>query len=62
MNYKSKLLILGLISKIYAASFSVVSFNGACKLDVNGQLYEMAQTDPNVPLYKAEVDVPIDTA
>jgi len=61
MNYKSKLLILGLISKIYAASFSVVSFNGDCKLNINGQQYEMTRSDPNVPLYKTEVDVPINT-
>jgi len=63
MNFKSKLLILGLISKIYAAKFSVVSFNGACKLEINGQSYDMAK-DPeaqDVPLYSTVVEVPVDT-
>jgi len=62
MNFKSKLLILGLISKIYAAKFSVVSFNGTCKLEVNGQSYDMTQEDPKVPLYTTTVDVPVQTS
>jgi len=62
MNYKSKLFILGLISKIYAAKFSVVSFQGACQLEVNGQQYEMKQNDLQVPLYSIEVDVPVNTS
>jgi len=58
MNYKSKLFILGLISKIYAASFSVVSLNGDCQLEVGGQTYPMTKQDPAVPLYTATADVP----
>jgi len=61
MNYKSKLFILGLVSQIYAAKFSVVSFDGACKLSVNGQQIEMTQPDPAVPLYTVEADVPTNT-
>jgi len=61
MNYKSKLFILGLVSQIYAAKFSVVSFDGACKLSVNGQQYEMTQSNPAVPLYTTNVDVPVNT-
>lgn len=57
MNYKSKILILGLISKIYAAKFSVVSFNGACQLNAGGQVYEMTQSNAGVPLYT--VDAPV---
>jgi len=57
MNYKSKILILGLISKIYAAKFSVVSFNGACQLNAGGQVYEMTQADPAIPLYSVEAPV-----
>jgi hypothetical protein len=54
MNYKSKILILGLISKIYATKFSVVSFNGACQLSVGGQTVDMVQS-AGIPLYTAEV-------
>ncbi len=61
MNYKSKLLILGLVSKIFAAQFSVVSFDGACKLDINGQQTEMKQVDPTIPLYRAEVAAQVGT-
>jgi len=61
MNYKSKLFILGLISQIYAAKFSVVSFDGACKLSVNGQQIDMTQPYPEVPLYSVEADVSVNT-
>ncbi|ORX44741.1 hypothetical protein BCR32DRAFT_288298 [Anaeromyces robustus] len=60
MNYKSKLFILGLISKIYAANFSVVSLQGDCQLEVGGQTYPMTK-DEAVPLYKATADVPSGT-
>jgi len=62
MNYKSKLLILGLVSKIFAAKFSVVSFQGACQLEVNGKQYEMKQNDLQIPLYTVEVNVPEETS
>jgi len=61
MNYKSLILVLGLVSKIYSAKFSVVSFEGKCQVSVNGQNYDMKQEDPNVPLYTASVDVPVNT-
>jgi len=61
MNYKSKLFILGLISQIYAAKFSVVSFDGPCKLSVNGQQIEMTQPDPTVPLYSVETNASVNT-
>jgi len=61
MNYKSKLFILGLVSQIYAAKFSVVSFDGPCKLSVNGQQIEMTQPDAAVPLYTTNVDVASNT-
>jgi len=61
MNYKSKLFILGLISQVFSAKFSVVSFDGACKLSVNNQQIAMSQPDPEVPLYTTNVDVPINT-
>jgi len=57
MNYKSKLFLLGLVSKIFAAKFSVVSFDGACKLNVGGTNYPMT-ADPQIPnLYTATADV-----
>jgi len=62
MNYKSKLFILGLVSQIYAAKFSVVSFDGPCKLSVNGQQFEMTQPDAAVPLYTTNVDVASNTS
>jgi len=62
MNFKSKLLLLGLISKIYAANFAVVSFDGSCELNVGGTSYPMTQEDPTVPLYKATADVAKDAS
>jgi len=61
MNLKSKFLILGLVSKIFAAKFSVVSFEGNCQVNVGGKVYNMVQKDPSVPLYTAEVDAPLQT-
>jgi len=62
MNFKLNLFLLGLISKIYAANFSVVSFDGSCELNVGGTSYPMTQEDPTVPLYKATADVPKDSS
>jgi len=61
MNIKSTLCILGLISKIYAAKFSVVSFNGNCKVNVGGNSYELTKEKSGVPLYSAEIDVPVNS-
>ncbi|OUM60434.1 hypothetical protein PIROE2DRAFT_13782 [Piromyces sp. E2] len=57
MNFKSSIVILGLVSKIYAATFSVVSFDGACQLNAGGQLYEMTQSKQGIPLYTVEASV-----
>jgi len=57
MNYKSKLAILALISNALAAKFSVVSFNGECKLNAGGNAYNMTP-DANIPyLYHADAPV-----
>ncbi|ORX41374.1 hypothetical protein BCR36DRAFT_364443 [Piromyces finnis] len=61
MNIKCKIFILSLISKIYAAKFSVISFNGNCQVNVGGQLYDMVQEIPDIPLYTALVDAPLQT-
>jgi len=57
MNFKSKIFILGLITKIYAAKFSVISFEGSCLLNVGGQLHEMIKEHNSIPLYTTTVDV-----
>ncbi|KAG4108212.1 hypothetical protein H8356DRAFT_1621634 [Neocallimastix lanati (nom. inval.)] len=57
MNYKLKLLILSVISKICAVKFSVVSFEGSCQLDIGGTIYKM-NPDSEVPnLYKTDISV-----
>jgi len=61
MNLKEKLYIFGLISKIMAAQFSVVSFNGECQLSVNGASHPMTQNSKCPNLYEASVDVPLNT-
>jgi len=61
MNFKEKLLILGLVSKILAAEFSVVSFNGSCKLSINGETHSMTRSSKCSNLYQASVDVPVKT-
>jgi len=59
MNYKTKLAILGLVSNVFAANFSVVSFEGACKLNAGGSVIDMTP-DPKCPnLYKATADVSV---
>jgi len=61
MNFKSKLFILGLVSKIFAANFSVVSFDGECTLNAGGQVVKMT-ADPKCPnLYKASANVKVGT-
>jgi len=57
MNFKSNLFILGLVAKIYAANFSVVSFDGNCQVQSGGKSYPMTQ-EPGIPLYKATADIP----
>jgi len=57
MNYKSKLFILGLVSKIFAADFAVVSFDGECQLSAGGQTYPMTQDQSGAPLYRATANV-----
>ncbi|ORX42077.1 hypothetical protein BCR32DRAFT_288421 [Anaeromyces robustus] len=49
-----------LVTKIFAAEFSVVSFEGECELSVGGNTYPMTQFD-GLPLYRASVDVQIGT-
>jgi len=61
MNFKGKLYLLGLVSKIMAAHFAVVSFNGKCKLSVGGTTYAMAPSLECSKLYTASVDVPINS-
>jgi len=57
MNYKLKFALLALISNALAAKFSVVSFDGECKLNVGGTAYDMAP-DTAVPfLYHADAPV-----
>jgi len=56
MNYKSKLLILGLVSKIFAADFSVVSFKGDCSLSINGNTIPMTRDANCSNLYKVTAD------
>jgi len=56
MNYKSKLAILGLVTKIFAADFAVVSFKGDCQLSIGGNTIPMT-ADPNCSnLFKATAD------
>jgi len=56
MNYKSKLAILGLVTKILAADFAVVSFEGSCELSIGGTNVPMT-ADPNCSnLYRATAD------
>jgi len=61
MNYKSKLLILGLVSKIFAANFSVVSFDGDCTLNAGGQSIKMTADPKCSNLYKATANVKVGT-
>ncbi|ORX41369.1 hypothetical protein BCR36DRAFT_364434 [Piromyces finnis] len=61
MNFKERLYILGLISKIMAAEFSIVSFNGSCQLSIDGTIYPMAPSSDCSNIYKASVDVPINS-
>jgi len=58
MNIKSNIFILGLVARIYAANFSVVSFNGNCEVKSGGQSFPMKQ-EPGIPLYKTTADIPI---
>jgi len=58
MKFLKKFFLLSVISKALAAEFAVVSFNGDCQLNVGGNLVPMTRYNPNVPLYKANVDVP----
>ncbi|ORX63912.1 hypothetical protein BCR32DRAFT_273292 [Anaeromyces robustus] len=56
MNCKSKLAILALVAKVFAAEFAVVSFEGACQLSLGGNTVQMT-ADPACPnLYKATAD------
>jgi len=53
MNCKSKLAILALVAKVFAADFAVISFEGSCELSLGGNKVPMT-ADPNCPnLYKA---------
>jgi len=56
MNYKSKLAILGLVSKIFAAKFSVVSFSGECSLSLNGQALPMTASQESSKVFQLETD------
>jgi len=60
MNFKSRLLLLGLVSKILAANFSVVSFDGNCELVAGSKRIPMTQ-EPGIPLFKVTADVPINS-
>jgi len=57
MNFKSKLLILGLVAKVFAADFAVVSFDGECQLSTGGQTFPMTQDPSGAPLYRATANV-----
>ncbi|ORX78146.1 hypothetical protein BCR32DRAFT_270227 [Anaeromyces robustus] len=56
MNYKSKLAILGLVAKIFAAEFSVISFDGNCSLSLNGAEVPMVADPTCSNLYKVTAD------
>ncbi|ORY55199.1 hypothetical protein LY90DRAFT_669722 [Neocallimastix californiae] len=55
MNCNLILLILTIVIKIWAAKFTVVSFNGPCKLNIGGALYRMESNSTVPNLYKAYV-------
>jgi len=55
MNCNLTLLILTIVTKIWAAKFTVVSFNGPCKLNIGGALYRMESNSTVPNLYKAYV-------
>ncbi|ORX42687.1 hypothetical protein BCR32DRAFT_298698 [Anaeromyces robustus] len=57
MNFKSKLFVLGLVSKIFAADFAVVSFDSECQLSAGGQTYPMTKDESGVPLYRVTANV-----
>ena len=59
MNFINKLFLLSVISKALAAEFAVVSFKGGCQVNVGGKLQPMTQENPALPLYKANINVPI---
>jgi len=61
MNLKEKLCLLGFVSKIMAAHFAVVSFNGKCKLSVGDTTYSMSPELECPNLYTASVDVPVNS-
>eukprot|EP00833_Pecoramyces_ruminatium_P002986 jgi/Orpsp1_1/1177018/evm.model.c7180000059839.1 len=56
MNYLSKLAILGLVTKIFAAEFSVISFDGDCQLSLGGNNVAMTADPQCSNLYKATAD------
>jgi len=55
MFFNKKILLLSIISKVFAAEFSVVSFGGDCQVSIGGTNYPMTK-QPDVPLFKATVD------
>jgi hypothetical protein len=61
MYYKTTVLILGLVSKIFAANFSVVSFDGDCTLNAGGQSIKMTADPKCSNLYKATANVKVGT-
>jgi len=54
MNFKTKLAILGLVSKIFAAKFSVISFDGDCQLSLAGKNIPMTADPACGNLYTVE--------
>jgi len=56
MNYKSKLAILGLVAQVFAAEFSVISFDGDCQLSLGGNSVPMTADPQCNNLYKATAD------
>ncbi|ORX81842.1 hypothetical protein BCR32DRAFT_293063 [Anaeromyces robustus] len=56
MNLKYSLCLLGLVSKVLTANFSVVSFGTNCELNVGGKIYPMAK-EQDIPLFKVSAPV-----
>jgi len=55
MFFNKKILLLSIISKVFAAEFSVVSFGGDCQVNIGGTNYPMTK-QPDAPVFKATVD------
>jgi len=55
MFFNKKILLLSIISKVFAAEFSVVSFGADCQVNIGGTNYPMTK-QPDAPVFKATVD------